>query len=101
MSQSSDSTTTAESTLNAPLSTPLRKGFRLGAWITYGTLCLVLFTFLKLPDDRIKNFIEGSLSSFLATKGISMVAKESHLSLWFGLTYVMKDVTLTFPAPTP
>lgn len=64
---------------------------------TLGTL--FFFTVLKLPEDRLKNFIQGTLSAELGAKGISLSSGKSSLSMGLGLSYVMKDVTLQPPPP--
>ena len=65
-----------------------------------GLLALSLFTVLKLPEDRIKNYVEGSLSQLLAGRGMTFRVGSGQLSLGWGLSYIMKDVSITLP-PTP
>lgn len=74
---------------------------RTGAWIFLGFFCLTFFTLIKLPEDRIKGFVQGNLASMLATKGITYTAGETKFSYLFGISYVMHDVTLNFPPPEP
>jgi type II secretion system protein N len=69
------------------------------SWSFFWIFFLILFTILKLPEDRLKNFIQGSIQSKLAPMGISMTAGESSISMGFGISYVMKDVTFRFPPP--
>ncbi|MFZ9596514.1 MAG: hypothetical protein ACO3A2_10605 [Bdellovibrionia bacterium] len=73
---------------------------RLG-WSAFGLFCLICFTLLKLPEDRVKNWVEGTISAQLAEKRVRFTAKEGHLSLFFGLSYTMKEVDLFFPPPLP
>lgn len=68
-------------------------------WTFLGLFCLIFFTLLKLPEDRLKNYIDGSISAVLAPRGISLTSTDSSLSFIFGLSYTMKDVTLNFPPP--
>lgn len=78
-----------------------RKTLRIVGWVLYTLFCLILFTIIKLPEDRIKSYVESMISSQLNPKGIRFTANENHLSFFFGLSYTMKGVTLTFPPPTP
>jgi type II secretion system protein N len=68
-------------------------------WTGFGIFSLLLFTLLKLPEDRIKNYVQGMIASFLAPKGISFSAEKGYISVGWGISYVMKDVTLNFPPP--
>jgi type II secretion system protein N len=70
-------------------------------WTVYGLILLFLFTLFKLPDERIKAYVQGSISAALAPKGITFSAEKGYLSIGYGLSYVFKDVTLTFPPPQP
>lgn len=69
------------------------------AWTAFAIFLLVLFTILKLPDERIKAYVQGAIAAALAPKGISFTAEKGYISLGYGFSYVMKDVTLTFPPP--
>jgi type II secretion system protein N len=80
---------------------PKKKILKIIIWIFYGIFCLLLFTFWKLPEDRIKGLIDSNLSALLSEKGIKYTSKDSHLSLFTGIKYTLKDVTLTFPPPAP
>lgn len=82
-----------------PLSTARRLA-TLAGWITFGAVCLILFTLIKLPEDRIKAYVDGTIAAALAEKGISFNAAEGRVSYLLGLTYTMKDVTVSFPPPT-
>lgn len=70
-------------------------------WSLTALFLLVIFTVLKLPDSRVKAFVEGQLSSVLAPRGITLTADEGYVSIGFGISYVMKGVTLGFAPPTP
>lgn len=65
-------------------------------WVTLGVFCLVFFTLMNLPDTKIKNYIYGSISSELASRGITMTAESSSLSMFLGVSYTMKGVSLRF-----
>lgn len=78
-----------------------RRIARTAGWGLFALFLLLFFTFLKLPEDRLKNFIEGNLNAALSPKGISFSAGKGYLSLGLGISYVMKDVTLTLPPPSP
>jgi type II secretion system protein N len=75
------------------------KGAKMAAWIFLGVFSLVFFTIAKLPDDRIKSYIQGNLSSMLAMRGITMTVGESKISYLTGISYEMKDVSFIFPPP--
>ena len=75
--------------------------FRNSSWIFLGVFCFIFFTVSKLPRDRISDVIQGNISSFLASRGITFSAKKADLSLLFGVVYDLKGVTLNFPAPQP
>lgn len=68
-------------------------------WVGFALVCFMVFTLLKLPDERIKGFVNGTISSVLASRGISFTSEKGYVSVGFGLSYVMKNVTLTFPPP--
>lgn len=67
-------------------------------WVLLGVYCLVFFTLLKLPEDRVRNYIQGYIAYQLSQQDISFSADKSSLSFAFGIKYTMKDVTLNFPA---
>ena len=69
------------------------------SWTFLGLLFLTVFTLMKLPEERLKNYIQGSVSAALAPRGITLSAGNTHLSFGIGITYVMNDVTLSFPPP--
>jgi type II secretion system protein N len=62
---------------------------------------LAIFTVLKLPQSRMKAFIQGTLAAELAKSGIGLSAQESTFSMGLGIHYAMKGVTLSFPSPKP
>lgn len=70
-------------------------------WIGFAIFSLIFFTIAKLPDDRVKGYIDGNISNFLAPRGISYTSQESSLSILFGLAYTLKGVTLNLPPPYP
>jgi type II secretion system protein N len=69
-------------------------------WITWGIFWLLVFTVLKLPEDRLQNYIQGSLSALLAPKGITFTSKKAHLSILSGVSYSLEDIELNLPAPS-
>lgn len=60
---------------------------------------LIFFTLLKLPEDRIRNYVQGAIASALSQQDIGFTAGKSSFSLIFGPSYTMKNITLTFPSP--
>lgn len=86
----------ADSTL-----TSRQKIMRRVGWGVFAFFTLIVFTLMKLPEDRVKAYIDGNISALLAPRGISYSAGDSSLSVLFGITYTLKDVTLTFPPPSP
>jgi type II secretion system protein N len=80
------------------------RGRRILSWIGWGSISLVFliaFTIAKLPQTRMKNFIQGMISSQLASEGIGFTADQGELSLGLGISYQMKGITLTPRAPAP
>jgi type II secretion system protein N len=69
-------------------------------WAGFGLICMIFFTIIKLPEDRLKGFIEGNLSNLLAQRGISFTSNESKISYFLGVTYSMKNVTVNLPSTT-
>jgi type II secretion system protein N len=67
-------------------------------WSVFALICLVFFTVVKLPETRVKAWIQGQVVAALAQQGIGFSAQETHLSMLLGLKYEMKGVTLTPPA---
>ena len=78
-----------------------KKILRTVGWIFLGSFCMIFFTLIKLPEDRIKGLVQGNLAQVLGQGGISFTAGETKISYLFGITYVMQDVTLNFPPPEP
>jgi len=74
---------------------------RIVGWVLFGLFCLTVFTLIKLPEDRLKNYIQGQISNALSPRGISLSAAKSGLSVGFGISYTMKDVTINLPPPEP
>lgn len=73
--------------------------FKKIGWASLGIFCLLFFTLLKLPEDKIRNYVQGMISSQLSSQGITLTATQSNLSIGFGISYTMKDITLNFPPP--
>ena len=91
----------AESVEIAPLPPPTRaqQTLRNAGWTALALSSLLLFTIVKLPEARIKAYVQGAIASQLASRGITFTAQKGHLSLGFGFSYVMEDITLGFPPP--
>ena len=70
-------------------------------WAFLIIFSLTFFTLVKLPQEKVKAFIQGTLASQLASRGITMTAGESKMDFWFGVSYVMQNVVLNFPPPSP
>jgi type II secretion system protein N len=83
----------------APPQSPIMRALKLTGWIFFGLFCLVTFTLLKLPGDRIKTYVQGMIAAQLAPKGISFTAEKGYISIGWGISYVMKEVTFVFPPP--
>jgi type II secretion system protein N len=79
--------------------TPLKKTLSLLGWCSFGFSCLVFFTILKLPDDRLKEIVQGNISNALAQKQMSMTAGKTVISLFPRVFYSMSDITLNLPPP--
>jgi type II secretion system protein N len=78
----------------------LRKIFSRTGWAIAGVVLLTLFTLLKLPEDRLRAYIEGMISSQLSQQGITMTSSQSWISIGLGISYTMKDIVLTMPPPS-
>lgn len=91
-----------ESAVEEEVETPLlsKKWIKTLGWTSLTILSFLFFTFLKLPEDRLKNYIEGNIASILTSQNIGFSANEGHVSVFFGLSYIMKGITLTPPAPS-
>lgn len=87
--------------LDTPPPTQFKKIMHILGWVGAALFFLLFFTWMKLPDDKIKNYISGRLNAELASEGISFTAAESELSFLLGTSYVLKNVTLNFAPPTP
>jgi type II secretion system protein N len=77
----------------------LQRTLKTAGWVSFGIFCFLVFTILKLPEDRIKNYVQGTIASMLAPKGITFSAEKGYISIGWGIAYVMKGVTLNFPPP--
>ncbi len=75
------------------------RGLRTSAWILLAVFSLLIFTIAKLPSVRIKNYVQGTIAAQLAQRGIGFSVDQGYISVGFGISYVMKDITLTFPPP--
>jgi type II secretion system protein N len=82
-----------------PPQSKLRRTLGILGWVSFGLFCLAIFTLLKLPDDRIRAYVQGMIAAQLAPKGISFTAEKGYISIGWGISYVMKEVTFIFPPP--
>jgi type II secretion system protein N len=92
----SDETT---QTIEARRLTKGQRAMRNAGWSALAIFSLLVFTIVKLPEARIKAYVQGTISSVLAPRGITFTAQKGHLSIGWGFSYVMEDVTLSFPPP--
>jgi type II secretion system protein N len=99
--QTPETATTHKTTTMISVTPKAQSVMRWLGWSFTVLLFLVLFTFIKLPQTRIKNLIHGSISTALAEKNITFTSGESRLSVGLGITYTMNDVTLNLPKPQP
>ena len=76
-----------------------QKIIRATKWTGFGFGCLIFFTLVQFPTQKIKSYIQGSITAALAPHGLSLLAQESDLSLLFGPRFSMSKVTLTLPPP--
>ncbi|MCM2278705.1 MAG: type II secretion system protein GspN [Oligoflexia bacterium] len=90
---------TENTTIDAPAPSRARRALSLILWGVFAFVCLLSFTLLKLPEERIRNLVQGGISSALADRGIGFSANEGRISIGLGISYVMKGVTLTPPPP--
>lgn len=65
-------------------------------WIAFVAVSFIFFTIIKFPEDKIKAYIQGVLTSQLSPLGFSIQATKSSLSFWLGVSYRLKDVTVTY-----
>lgn len=68
-------------------------------WVGFFVLCILIFTIIKIPEIRLKNYIQGSLSSLLSKRGITLSAAKTKVSFLFGISYTMEEVTINLPPP--
>lgn len=87
------------SEITAPITSRSGRILKITGWTGFIVACLLIFTLFKMPDQKIRLYIQGTLAQALATKGIILTAKESSLSYLFGPKFEMRDVVLTLPAP--
>ncbi len=93
-------TETADVTQTTPaLATKAQQAMRNAGWSALAIFSLIIFTIVKLPEARIKAYVQGTIASVLAPRGITFTAQKGHLSIGWGFSYVMEDVTLGFPPP--
>jgi len=82
--------------------TPIENKFftNLG-WVLFALFCLIFFTVIKLPKDKLKDYIIGSVNSTLSDQGITYTAKNTTISYLFGIKINLQQVSLTLPPPAP
>jgi type II secretion system protein N len=98
-SVSPDASASDQTPEGEPTPSRFKRALKTFGWISLGMFCLLLFTLLKLPEDKIRNYVQGMISSQLSSQGITLNANQSSLSIGFGVSYTMKDITLSFPPP--
>lgn len=76
-----------------------RKTLSYIVWGLFALILLLFFTLGKLPEDRVKNLIMSQISPILNSRGIQLSARQVQLSLIFGPSIVLKEVSLTPPEP--
>ena len=52
-----------------------RRILKICGWVSFALFCLSLFTFLKLPREKLKAYVDGALANALAEKGMSYTAR--------------------------
>jgi type II secretion system protein N len=77
----------------------LRRIFSKAGWIGLTLFLLAIFTVFKLPEAKLKAYIQGSISSALAPRGITFISEKADITLGFGITYRMSNVTISPPPP--
>lgn len=93
----------AQTEITSPTLAFSRLGFfqkilRIALWVLLALGLLLFFTYWKLPEARLKNFIYGNISSQLGSQGITFTASQTSLSFGlFGVTYEMKELLFHFP----
>ena len=81
---------------------PQSRGKRIAkklGWAGVFLFFLALFTVLKLPEEKVRGFIQGQIRQQLEPMGIGFSAEKSSLSVLFGFKYSMEKVTLTLAPP--
>jgi len=78
---------------------------RVAKWLGTTLLVMVLFvvfTIVQLPQNRLRNSIEGLINRSLASRQIQFSTGKSELSFGLGVSYSMENVSLTHPdSPLP
>ena len=64
-------------------------------WTALGLASFVLFTLIKVPEDRLKAYVVGTLNTSLSAKGLTLSAERGDISFGWGISYLMRDVKLT------
>jgi type II secretion system protein N len=93
------STAVTEEGTQATAETRAKRILRHSKWVALGLGSLLFFSILKLPEARLKAYLQGVIASQLAAQGITFTASNSSISILFGLKYRLEGVTLTFPPP--
>lgn len=86
----------------SPEAEEISSSARVIRWLAWGGVFLVFlifFTLLKLPQDRVRDYVQGIIASTLSQQDIGFSAEKTSFSLLFGPSYTMRNITLTFPAP--
>ncbi len=56
---------------------------------------LLIFSVVKLPEIRLKNYVQGQMAAALATQGLTFTSTDSDFSYWLGPTYSLEGVTIS------
>lgn len=69
--------------------------------VLFGLTTLIIFTLLKLPEYKIKTYLEGVLNFSLSPYGLRIVPQDSTISIFLGPSYTLKEALFFFPPPHP
>jgi len=72
----------------------LKKLIKFSGWTVLFLSTLVAFTIMKLPEERLHQFVLGQISTSLRPYGVTFSAKEGDLSFGFGIQYRLRGITL-------
>ncbi|OFZ79344.1 MAG: type II secretion system protein GspN [Bdellovibrionales bacterium RIFOXYD1_FULL_53_11] len=76
-----------------------RRFFKKAGWAVFAAACLLFFTLLKLPEEKIKNFILGTVNARLAPQGMSVSSEKTSVSIITGISFTMEKAVISLPPP--